>query len=502
METRDPDEETRLLDPEPPASQSPGSKPSSGPGFWQTILSATAVLFILEIGNQLSLAPSTAILEATVCQKYYAAIDGHLGDCKAEPIQSEVAYILGWKDVFENLPAILLAVPFGALADKIGRRKIMILATAGLVLNDTWIRLVLCFSHFIPLRLLWLSGLWQMIGAGVATLSSIVYAQVSDVCPAEQRTTAFSFIQSAGLVSRVVFLPVGAGLMSIDPWIPMVTTSGLGVLSFLVALLLVPETLQLDKQSSDERGDTEQLLGARSNGQDKVGLHPRLKILISRAVDLNHWIMGNARVVCLLICLFTFYLGQQSDGTILLQYASKRLHWTLGQASLLLSLRAGVTLVLLAVILPALSSFLLIRLDLHESIKDKRLTQACGVLLAAGSSIIFFATSWEALLVGQFLFSAGCVFGVPARSLAAGMVDQKHVGVLFTVVSVAMQGGFIAGGPILATAFKWGMKLGDFWMGMPFLVALICFIVGTLSISAVTTKIQISNGDAGIEIEN
>jgi hypothetical protein len=81
----------------------------------------------------------------------------------------------------------------------------MILATLGVVLNDSWIRLV-CESMIptfvfprvltasysdwfpsLPIRLVWLSGLWHTIGAGAPTLTSIVFAQVADVCPPEQR---------------------------------------------------------------------------------------------------------------------------------------------------------------------------------------------------------------------------------------------------------------------------------------------------------------------------
>jgi MFS family permease len=37
---------------------------------------------------------------------------------------------------------MLLAIPFGALADHVGRKKVLVLAIFGLVMNDFWIRLV------------------------------------------------------------------------------------------------------------------------------------------------------------------------------------------------------------------------------------------------------------------------------------------------------------------------------------------------------------------------
>lgn len=37
---------------------------------------------------------------------------------------------------------MLFAVPFGALADRYGRKKILLLACFGMFMNDAWIRLV------------------------------------------------------------------------------------------------------------------------------------------------------------------------------------------------------------------------------------------------------------------------------------------------------------------------------------------------------------------------
>ena len=66
------------------------------------------------------------------------------------------------------------------------------------------------------------------------------------------------------------------------------------------------------------------------------------------------------------------------------------------------------------------------------------------------------------------------------------MVEQKHFAALYMGISVLTYGGVLAGNPISAGIFKWGMRMGDFWMGMPWLVAGGGFLVALLIVSTVT----------------
>ncbi|KAK6085470.1 MFS multidrug transporter [Seiridium cupressi] len=427
------------LPPTLPSAQSATPKHSS---VWSILLPATAVVFILGAGNQLSLAPAAATLEKIICDKYYgtsSATAAFLGSvapaaqltilddadrCKAEPIQSEISFILGWRDVFENLPAILLAMPYGVLSDRIGRRKVMILATIGVVLNDTWIRLVYWFPN-LPIRLVWLSGIWQMIGAGAPTLTSIVYAQVADVCPVEQRLHFWcrksSFFPLAQLSCRSIL------------GFPMIATTVLGVTAILIACLILPETSPAVAESSGQDGEREPLLN-RENGSAPA------------KSDSFKQPGGNMRI----------------DQPIRLQL------WAAGRRCAIASLRIEATPLDPRCVLPALPRFILAWLKIPEKAKNKLLTQVCGLFLAIGAAIIFLANSWVAMIVGQPVFSAGSVFLIPARSLLAGLTEQKHTGALFTLSAVMLHGGFLAAAPTMAATFKWGMKLGDFWMGMPF----------------------------------
>ena len=116
---------------------------------------------------------------------------------------------------------------------------------------------------------------------------------------------------------------------------------------------------------------------------------------------------------------------------------------------------------------------------------DKYTTIISGICLVAGSLSIFLAAAPPAVIIGQIFFAVGFGFTVTARSLLTALVDPRYLGVAFTSVTSVTYTGLIVGGPLLAGAFQWGLHLGDFWVGMPFLVTAILFSMATVAISLV-----------------
>lgn len=77
---------------------------------------------------------------------------------------------------------------------------------------------------------------------------------------------------------------------------------------------------------------------------------------------------------------------------------------------------------------------------------------------------------------------------LPVRSLTTSMVEQNHLATLYTVIEVLTNGGMIIGHPLLAASFGWGMQLGEFWIGLPFLIAAGCFLLALLAVSTAPVK--------------
>jgi hypothetical protein len=106
---------------------------------------------IIDIGAFLAEAPKTRVFESNLCLRYYSSsdpskiVDGKVEEelCKVDVVQEQLAGIFGWQDLFDSIPGILLAVPYGTLSDVWGRKWVFVGSLMGLQLNSAWI-LVIC----------------------------------------------------------------------------------------------------------------------------------------------------------------------------------------------------------------------------------------------------------------------------------------------------------------------------------------------------------------------
>ncbi|GMG47330.1 unnamed protein product [Aspergillus oryzae var. brunneus] len=232
------------------------------PSVFAVTITACMVMLILDITSAVPTAPRMVIFEDIICRNHYAAWwdISKLGDCKVKAVQGELALINGWKETFEKIPgipcplymnrqltfsdhgnshsALLVSIPYGALADRIGRKKIQ-----GL------------FPRVFPLRAVWMSGLWQLVGGGGALVISMCYTLIGDVCSPEKRTTAFSQLYAAVLISELISIPLGSSLISLDPWIPVLGSLGFLALAILFALLFAPNFVHSAPKPRDFESD-------------------------------------------------------------------------------------------------------------------------------------------------------------------------------------------------------------------------------------------------------
>lgn len=156
------------------------------------ILFVVCVSIVLcDFANSLSAAPNIAIYESAICQRVFNPVSRRSSSlsstCKLPAVQSELALVCGWKDTFDQIPGVLLALPWGFAADRIGRRKVLVIALSGMLFEEVFIRLVASKPDSLSLRLIWIAPVFQILGGGPNVATSMAYAIVTDVFSTAER---------------------------------------------------------------------------------------------------------------------------------------------------------------------------------------------------------------------------------------------------------------------------------------------------------------------------
>ncbi|KAL4952822.1 major facilitator superfamily domain-containing protein [Aspergillus filifer] len=495
-------ETTALLPPEPQSQ--PPSQPEH-PNAHNIALLVFIVAITIDFGDYLSTTPRTQILENIICHNLHpdaaTASNPNPPICKDADVQSELALINGWKETFDLLPGIILALPYGVMADRWGRKKVLLLSLLGLVLQEGCLRLICWNSNFIPPRAVWLTALFQTIGGGAQIATSMAFTIATDIFPVEKRTNAFFLFSSGALVADIVANPISAYLMTFSPWVPYLASMVVEVVGCLAALV-VPETLpkslhreQDSSSSSESSTDTEGLMedntdterASEAQRQKDRNRNSTLKKLLHPATTqlsrLKEFIWSDRNILSITIAFFTAYAAQQAL-PFMLQYVSKRFEWSMAKASILKSLKGSINLALLLLILPSLSRLLSTKYSLPPLSRDLLITRLSAIFLSLGFILMGLAPHIIPFIFGLSIMSLGWGYPSALRSVSTALVHEHQVGLLNTTIALVQGVGGVLGMPAVAAIFRTGIQWGGAWMGMLFLVAGGLFAVsgGTVSV--------------------
>lgn len=89
--------------------------------------------------------------------------------------------------VLTTYAGALMAIPYGLLADRRGRKSTLALGIPGFALNSIITIVVMWFSNIFPLRVLWLSSLAWLIGGGPVVAFAIIWTMMADVTTESER---------------------------------------------------------------------------------------------------------------------------------------------------------------------------------------------------------------------------------------------------------------------------------------------------------------------------
>lgn len=289
-------------------------------------------------------------------------------------------------------------------------------------------------------------------------------------------------LQASLLVAEMMSGPLASILMQRSPWLAIVVACGLLSSSILVALIF-PETLDIqrlkDRQDAAAHGNVAAADVVLDTDASKLTKTQKLWATCKEDVyEVYEFILGNQRTTFLLLSLVFVVLGKIVM-ELLLQYATARYGWTWDKAAILITIRSASTLLLLAVILPAISWLMVHKFKIHAMAKDLWLARVSGIVQTLGALLVAFSFSGPMLMFSLVVFAAGGGLTPVVRSLANALVEEHHVGILNSLVGFMDMTGMMIAGPILAKAMREGIRLGGPWIGLPFMISALLFTIST-----------------------
>ncbi|KAL4909971.1 hypothetical protein BDW74DRAFT_144130 [Aspergillus multicolor] len=530
QDARDSEEDVPFLPPQHqhgdhlprPSMQAPGGKENvviNGAIRSRLMVTLLAMILAVEVGFVMAGGPMTRIYESIACREYYEQFDpakiGANGQvleelCKVKEVQSEIAAVTGYMEFFQGVMSVILAAPYGLLADRYGRKKTLCLGIPGFILNVVIMFVVMWFDNVFPLKATWASCLTFVFGGGPVVTIAVIYTMMSDVTTEEERAVMFFRFGVASMAADFVSSAASSWLMTMNPWFPLILGWSIVIVGAFLALLL-PETknavtprtleqypdMELDplasadddharkvsvsseKYIADPVNEDEDLGAPFLNRPKSRSLPASLGILIRSYLSPYAFIFRTKRVLLLLTAFLVYRLSRGSSW-FLVQYISARYNWTIAQANLLISFKPALTIPLFLFIIPAISKHIL--RGMKSNMKDLTLARASIVFLAVGTLGIGLSPSIAMLIPSLIIQTSGSGFAYLARSLITTLVKREETARLFTVIEVLQAVGNVIASLSITTVFQIGLDWGGAWVGLAWMMTATAFCLVGVSI--------------------
>ncbi|KAM0272192.1 hypothetical protein ACHAQH_008815 [Verticillium albo-atrum] len=445
--------------------------------------------------------PMFRLMEDAICHAHYhkdlsAPIDEK--ECKVDGVQSQLAYLGGIGALLASLVTLIVAFPYGVLADRIGRKPAFFLSYAGILLGFSWGPLVLSLSHFPNIWILLIGQLFFFIGGGVPVAINNIYAMASDVSTEADRSTHFLYL-SVGAVVAGLLTPLASGFLleTYGPWVPIRLVYFMSPVVFTAASLL-PETLRVKLPDGDTIPEPTRPLVAT--------IREHIRTSLAELASARVFLRNRSVLYCLVGPLIANAMWT-SNSTTLSQYISKHFSWSLAQTSYILSPIALCHLLVLAA-LPRLSAHLLKphrRLRLTNFTKDLLLTRASYGILAVSAFLQAISPSVVPFLLALALGTLGSATPPLTRAIISAFVEKEHTSRLYAICSIVETLGAFVGGPVLAWSFSAGLRWGGVMRGLPWLY--VSFLYGCAVAAFMMVRepkhikppVQTESGEEGVD---
>lgn len=192
----------------------------------------------------------------------------------------------------------------GSLSDQYGRRPVILISCAGLAAD--YVLMAMAPN-------LWWLALGRIIAGITSSSFTTIYAYMADITEPEKRARAYGLI-GAAFSGGFVLGPVLGGLLGeFGPRVPFWFAAGLSGVAFLYGLLVLPESLPLDRRMT--------FSWARANPVGAL-------ILLKRHTELSGLAVVN----------FLLYFAHHVFSAVFVLYAAARYGWGPREVGLLLAM--------------------------------------------------------------------------------------------------------------------------------------------------------------------
>ncbi|KAH8673912.1 major facilitator superfamily domain-containing protein [Xylariales sp. PMI_506] len=456
---------------------------------WSYMYWCCLYVFLVDFGPFMAEGARVRVLELGICREHFLDADpGAIGGdgsvpeklCKIPAVQGELARMRGFLGLLQGLPvwyklALLLAVPYGILADRKGRRLVATICLVGLSLSEGFLLAVLYFHEIFPLRAVYAAPAFLVIGGGSAVISSTVLAIIAAASLEEDRTQAFLLVGVMMLVSEFLSAPVGSFLMDrIGPYGTFLMAFPFSLAGAFV-LFLMPKDEHFKIRSDAETDESEQstFFATNSIPQAKIGHMAEL----SRFIREDVWSLFQRPAVFIGVgCLATQKLTRPMLD-MFLQYMSAKFLWPLSRAMYIISLQAAIQIMLFVFIVPLVYRWLLKRRNDSPTNANLALARLCICFMAIGALGMALAPVAPAFIASVVVYTCGTSYSEAMRAFLTGLIDKSHITTMYTIM--ALTGGLAAlsASPVLGLALSAGIHRGGLAMGLPFFITTGIFVV-------------------------
>ncbi|KAI1263178.1 MFS general substrate transporter [Xylariaceae sp. FL1019] len=455
--------DARPVSPAPDNSPTPRQK-------WRVVLLLYLYAFVMILADSLCPAALIQILEDIIC----ADMDHHgdpiagLGDtCKSPAVQTELAFVRGFLQMTPFFAGVVCTVPYSLLANRIGRRRVLMLSGIGLFLSLAWV-LAVCYFRFLPVRWIWLSGAFLFVGGGDPVMSTVAHVMITDTVERPQRAQIFLCLHAADVLGGFVGPVIAAALMANGhAWIVLLLGACIMLFAALVITSLIPETLYFSQSSAVM---TSTSTSHEADGSSSASPVDRAKASGSLFAPLRRMLASNPQAILLLSIFTPQTAARELFNNLGLQYSNVKFGLSYARGNLIISLFQAVQGLVALVLLPFITRVLAKPLGWSPWSRDRRYAVFSMSMTAAGLFVIALAPVFAVEILGLLLVALGSCTNGLLTSLMGGAVPSGSAGAIYSSALTLSIVSRTLSGPIFSALLVAGFNLGWQWYGLPFAV--------------------------------